>query len=453
MIYSWSNIHSAFISRLFTAFKAQGIRYFVLRNYEELPENNSGKDVDIVIAPGTYNKVNLIIKDTMQCFNIRYCQVSKFETMRCFYIMDNAKHFAIHIDIIENEVYKGFRYFNFEKLYANVIPYKNFFALNKAIDTVLLLAQNIIAYSNLKDKYRNTISQNYTQNKTIIDSEIRELFGVSEGNKVIDALQANNFDRIVNNAKGLRKAFMLRTFKKHPLRTLCGNIKFLNDRFYRIVWCPKKLRRMIAVEAPDGAGKTTFINALIEELKNYYVCDERRFCVHHFRPEILPNIGAVGAKTKLMKQDTNFTVPHRKKPAGFISSLIRMTYYWLDYLFGVPVLLRKEVHYEKYSIYDRYIYDFLIDPARSRISLSRWLRLCYVKTVVQPQIVFVLKASADVIYARKQELTKEEIDRQLVEFDRLKSLSSVVFINAERPIKEMVNDAIECIMRRFCIPN
>ena len=194
--------------------------------------------------------------------------------MRCFYIMDNAKHFAIHIDIIENEVYKGFRYFNFEKLYANVIPYKNFFALNKAIDTVLLLAQNIIAYSNLKDKYRNTISQNYTQNKTIIDSEIRELFGVSEGNKVIDALQANNFDRIVNNAKGLRKAFMLRTFKKHPLRTLCGNIKFLNDRFYRIVWCPKKLRRMIAVEAPDGAGKTTFINALIEELKNYYVCDE-----------------------------------------------------------------------------------------------------------------------------------------------------------------------------------
>ena len=210
---------------------------------------------------------------------------------------------------------------------------------------------------------------------------------------------------------------------------------------------------MIAVEAPDGAGKTTFINALIEELKNYYVCDERRFCVHHFRPEILPNIGAVGAKTKLMKQDTNFTVPHRKKPAGFISSLIRMTYYWLDYLFGVPVLLRKEVHYEKYSIYDRYIYDFLIDPARSRISLPRWLRLYYVKTVVQPQIVFVLKASADVIYARKQELTKEEIDRQLVEFDRLKSLSSVVFINAERPIKEMVDDAIECIMKRFCIPN
>lgn len=451
MIYSWSDKNSAFISRLFVEFKAQDVRYFVLRNYEELPEKNNGKDVDIVIAPGTYNKVSQIIKDTMQSFNIRYCQVSKFETMRCWYIMDCAQQFAIHIDIIENEVYKGFRYFDFEKLYANVIPFKGFFVLNKAMDTLLLLAQNIIAYSNLKDKYRNTISQNYAQYITIIDSELCELFGASEGNKVIEALSKNDFDRIVNNAKGLRKAFMMRTFKKQPLKTLCGNIKFLYDRFNRIVICPKKLRRMIAVEAPDGTGKTTFINALIEDLKNYYVCDERRFCVHHFRPEILPNIGAVGAKTKLMKQDTNFTEPHRKKPAGFISSLIRMTYYWFDYLFGVPVLIRKEVHYEKYSIYDRYIYDFLIDPARSRISLPRWLRLCFVKTVTQPQIVFVLKASADVIYSRKQELTKEEIERQLVEFDRLKSLSSVVFINAERPINEMVDEAVECIMNHFCI--
>ena len=133
-----------------------------------------------------------------------------------------------------------------------------------------------------------------------------------------------------------------------------------------------------------------------------------------------------------------------------MSSFIRMLYYWLDYLLGVPILLRKEVHYERYSIYDRYIYDFLIDPARSCISLPRWLRMLFVKTVVQPQIVFVLQASADVIYSRKQELDREEIERQLTEFGRLKNMASVVFINAERPIDEMVDEAVKCIMERFC---
>ena len=72
------------------------------------------------------------------------------------------------------------------------------------------------------------------------------------------------------------------------------------------------------------------------------------------------------------------------------------------------------------------------------------------KTVVQPQIIFVLQASADVIYSRKQELDREEIERQLTEFGRLKNMASVVFINAERPIDEMVDEAVKCIMERFC---
>lgn len=451
MIALWSSLHAAFISQFFMELNMHGIRYFVLRNYEGLPETNSGKDVDVVIAPGTYHKVTGILKGIIQNFNIYYFQVSKFETMRCWYIMDDAQYFAIHIDIIENEVYKGFQYFDFEYLYANVIPYKDFYVLNKTMDTVLLLAQNIIAYKRLKDKYRRTITQNYLQSNENIDNEIRKLFELSTGNKVVEALRKNDYACIENKAKDLQQAFIRRTYKTHPLQTLCGNVRFLADRFYRVIWCPNKLRRFIAVEAPDGTGKTTFINALIERLQKYYVCDEGRFCVHHFRPNILPNLGELGEKAKLMKQDTNFTVPHRKKPAGFMSSFIRMLYYWLDYLLGVPILLRKEVHYERYSIYDRYIYDFLIDPARSRISLPRWLRMLFVKTVVQPQIVFVLQASADVIYSRKQELDREEIERQLTEFGRLKNMASVVFINAERPIDEMVDEAVKCIMERFCL--
>ena len=185
MIALWSSLHAAFISQFFMELNMHGIRYFVLRNYEGLPETNSGKDVDVVIAPGTYHKVTGILKGIMQNFNIYYFQISKYETMRCWYIMDDAQHFAIHIDIIENEVYKGFQYFDFEYLYANVIPYKDFYVLNKTMDTVLLLAQNIIAYKRLKDKYRRTITQNYLQSNENIDNEIRKLFELSTGNKAV----------------------------------------------------------------------------------------------------------------------------------------------------------------------------------------------------------------------------------------------------------------------------
>ena len=47
-------------------------------------------------------------------------------------------------------------------------------------------------------------------------------------------------------------------------------------------------------------------------------------------------------------------------------------------------------------------------------------------------------------------MDREEIERQLTEFGRLKNMASVVFINAERPIDEMVDEAVKCIMERFC---
>ena len=214
--------------------------------------------------------------------------------------------------------------------------------------------------------------------------------------------------------------------------------------------CPRKFWRFIAVEAPDGTGKTTFIDSLVTELRRYYVSDEGRFCIHHFRPLILPNLGAVGEKAGVMKQDTDFTKPHRAKPAGKLSSFIRMTYYWVDYLIGMPYLLRKEVKAERYTIFDRYIFDFVVDPKRARISLPYWMRKMFARMVIQPQIVFVLNTEADVIYKRKQELELNEIKRQLDEFNKIESLcSNVVYIDAGQSVDEMTTQAIKIIFDKF----
>lgn len=450
LIHNWTNLHVEFTSTLLQELEDEGIKYFILRNYEKLPEQNLGKDIDIVIEPKSYIRTKNVLLKVMNMLDIHYYQITQFDRMRCWYIMDNKKHFGIHIDIIENEVYKGFEFFSFERLYRNVEKYNGFYVLNKTMDTVMLLVQNIVAYKSLKDKYRTTIANNYTQFKDEIDKEIINFWGKSLGETMVGCLSRLDFDSIVENAHKYESGAMKNIFLKRPFYTLYGILRFLCGKIYRVILCPKKFWRFIAVEAPDGTGKTTFINSLVTELRKYYVSDEGRFCIHHFRPLILPNLGAVGEKAGIMKQDTDFSKPHRAKPAGMISSFIRILYYWIDYVIGIPLLLRKEVHYERYTIFDRYIYDFLIDPKRSRINLPRWIRLLFTRFVIQPQIVFVLLADAEVIYKRKQELTKEEISRQLVEFRKLKSIGEkVVFIDANQDIDTMVNQATEIIINRF----
>ena len=450
LIHKWTNLHIEFTSTLFRELENEDIQYFILRNYEKLPEQNLGKDIDIVIKPKAYSQTEKILLKVMAMFDIHYYQITQFDRMRCWYIMDDKKHFGIHIDIIENEVYKGFEFFSFEKLYKNVEKYNGFYVLNKTMDTIMLLVQNIVAYKCLKNKYRTTIANNYALFKNGIDKEILSFWGDKLGRKMIDSLNKSDFDSIIENAYKYEKGAMKRIFLKRPFYTIKGITRFLCGKIHRVILCPRKFWRFIAVEAPDGTGKTTFIDSLVTELRRYYVSDEGRFCIHHFRPLILPNLGAVGEKAGVMKQDTDFTKPHRAKPAGKLSSFIRMTYYWVDYLIGMPYLLRKEVKAERYTIFDRYIYDFLIDPKRSRINLPRWIRLLFTRFVIQPQIVFVLLADAEVIYKRKQELTKEEISRQLVEFRKLKSIGErVVFIDANQDIDTMVNQATEIIINRF----
>ena len=450
MIHQWTYLHEKFISELFQELENNGICYFILRNYEELPERNLGKDVDIVIAPKSYEKTKKVLLRIMSYFNIQYYQITQFDKMRCWYIMDYVQKFGIHIDIIENEVYKGFEFFSFDHLYKNTQRFKNFVVLNKTMDATMLLIQNIVAYKSLKNKYRITIAENYSHHKDEIDKEIILFWGEKLGHKMIDSLNRSDFDAIVKDARTYEKGAMKSIFYKCPFHTLKGIIRFFCGKFYRIVWCPKKFWRFFAVEAPDGTGKTTFINSLIEELRKYYVSDEGRFCVHHFRPNLLPNLGAAGEKAGIKKQDTNFTDPHRAKPVGVFSSVIRMTYYWLDYVIGIPYLLRKEVQYEKYSIYDRYIYDFVVDPQRSRINLPDWLRKLYACMVIQPQIIFILYADFMVIYKRKQELTIDEIARQQMEFKKLASVTSnAVYIDANRSIQEMVDEACKIIFDKF----
>lgn len=166
LIHKWTNLHIEFTSTLFRELENEDVQYFILRNYEKLPEQNLGKDIDIVIKPKAYSQTEKILLKVMAMFDIHYYQITQFDRMRCWYIMDDKKHFGIHIDIIENEVYKGFEFFSFEKLYKNVEKYNGFYVLNKTMDTIMLLVQNIVAYKCLKNKYRTTIANNYALFKT-----------------------------------------------------------------------------------------------------------------------------------------------------------------------------------------------------------------------------------------------------------------------------------------------
>ena len=239
--------------------------------------------------------------------------------------------------------------------------------------------------------------------------------------------------------------------KKDTVGVFFRIIEFYWLKFQRIILFRKRYGKSFSVMAPDGAGKTTFLNLLIKNLSFYYLRETELAHVLHFRPEILPNLGAVGEKARVMKQDKNFTIPHRAKPAGLFSSLIRITYYWFDYVIGWFIYTSKDIQYDRFTVFDRYSYDLLVDPRRTRLSLPYWIRKLYVELMPHPRFTFYLDVESDEIFRRKQELTPDEINRQIGEYHKLvKSSKRFIVLNGNHSVEQITDDAIRIILDTFC---
>lgn len=450
----WNETHAAILRKLLDDFEEKKIRYVILKNDNGLPFQNKAKDVDIVIEPGKYSSAAGIITKVYKLYGIQYYKVHKFERLRCWYGFNIEKPLAIHIDLLEGFLHKGFELLPFDLIFQHAYKNQNgVYVLDEAFGNIILLLHSTICYHRIKEKYRLQIQYAYSRQRNEFIKIFERLFCKKACQKWISLLDKSDFDDIEQNGRWFSHQSKKRLILKRPLFTLWNVVDFLWEKLLRIGANVARYNIFISVQAPDGTGKTTFIKSFTERLGFFYVCDPSDLCkIYHFRPEIFPNLGAAGEKMGVMKQDKNFTIPHRAKSVGVISSFLRMSYYWLDYLIGIPVILRKNAQFNKITIFDRYIYDFLIDPRRSRINLPYWCRLLFVRTVKQPSIVFVLDAPAEIIYNRKQELTMAEIERQLSAFKKLSLLGTRYHqLDASKAPDEISNDAIKVFFDHFAV--
>lgn len=451
----WDERHGKILVEFLKALDDNRIKYFILRGYEGLPNRNPSKDVDIMIDIGTRAVAEAILKKVFVQHGIEYFYPVVYGHAHCYLGMNTSEQLSIHIDLIEGYVSKGFEVFTFEELYQHVVPYNGMNVLDDLMNGVMLVVYKIFGYHHAKIKpaYQSDIFKSQQQSPEQFKSILIRIAGEELGSKICDLIAQKDFDAAVVLEPEFTKALKKYTLKARPLNTIRYSAEFLWQKINRIIFNYKKYAKIFAVMAPDGTGKTTFLDALLDELNFYYVnnSEDNRFHIYHFRPSLLPNLGVVGEKAGVMKQDTDFTNPHRSKPANPVSSLLRISYYTLDYIIGWQKCVRNDVHYDRYTIFDRYSYDFIVDPRRTKLNLPECIRKFFVRLTPQPKIVFCLKARPEVVYARKQELSLDEIKRQSELYKKVAESDKkrFVMIDAEQTPEEMARQAVEVILNKY----
>ena len=193
----------------------------------------------------------------------------------------------------------------------------------------------------------------------------------------------------------------------------------------------------IAIMGPDGAGKSAVINAIQQRFHLAY----NKIKCFHLRPKA---IGGGKATPHVV------TDPHGKPPRGPIMSVLKVFFLIADYWLGYALKIAPAVRRSQLTIFDRYIYDLLVDSKRVRYGGPAWLLTLAARVVPRPDLVILLDAPADVLWSRKQEVPFEEVVRQRDCYRKVASkLPFATVVNAAQPLADVVRDVNATIVEYY----
>ena len=372
------------------------VKYVLLKNlidnFEDLPEKS---DLDIAVNKQDTSSILEFIKNhsSVKKTNIRS---KSFMTTVEIHFLDYS---FLSIDLIHDFIRKGKRYLDINKLLTNRV-YKNGYYNCHILDDIEYAQQfYTLNFSSIPVKYQ----QYYYNQIKELRLEGCYLKHLDVNYKIKEPSPVNSFkytpakrNKFVKHNKS--------TYKSSLLKRLKLGINYLNDTTLDLL---QNRGFLLTFSGVDGAGKTTIINDVKKTLEYKY---RKEVVMLRHRPGILPILSSIkyGSSQKAEQVASN-NLPRQGTNKSFISSLLRFSYYFTDYLLGQIWVYFKYILRGKIVIYDRYYYDFINDAKRSNINLSSKLIQSLYFFIYKPEYNFYLFNTPEVILARKKELSKDDI--------------------------------------------
>lgn len=384
-----------FLTTFFKFLNKNG-EYAVLRNFEGLPAHNNSRDIDIIIEPATYRRLksNLIALIEQEDWKIvTYLNSDRLITWVCACVDNNSNTEIVQFDfffhtslfgvtLLEAKDFLKDRQFNGAIYHVNKeYEFLDKYMYDRAVG---------VAYP---EKYRRT--REAVENNEGVKRVLKKVFSSNN----IDECDQTSGKKLLLNA-------LKQNLCSNPFRTIGRMLKF---EYYRIRnYVCSNTGFSVGFTGPDGSGKTTVIDLLLERLAPVFRTAHKYY---HFRPALFGNLGEVAHSAGLKKEvDRDYSKPHRGGKTGALSSLARLLYYSLDYILGYFVKVKTMTRITRLVIFDRYYTDIICDSRRSRIHLPYKFLYAFGKCFI-PSLDYniLLTASSETILARKKELDEEGI--------------------------------------------
>ena len=231
-------------------------------------------------------------------------------------------------------------------------------------------------------------------------------------------------------ARGQQLGVLSRRFGRRILRKL--------DRFAGALQ-PRSLT--VALLAPDGGGKTTLATELA---RRFFLPSRYIYMGSNIQASTvgLPTTRWFQARSKRPKQVSQMPSWALARGLRFVNNLAEQ---WYRYGASYYHIIRGRL-----LLFDRYIYDGQLDASRKRSLKTRVRRLLLSAAAPKPDLVVLLDAPGELLYARKGEHSPEILEQQRQHYLGLREhVPQMVVVDATRDAEQVRRTVTALIWRSY----
>lgn len=407
----------AILLRVIAMLEAVGVHTCILHGYRALPASVPS-DVDCVVSADPGDVIRLLVRHQDR-IGARIVRRDGSYVVLAARGGDGLPVFLC-LDMMRDCVVDDLVLYFGDEILASRRRFGQFWIPAPHVAFAAYLARSI--YKGRLDQTRiQEIEDFYQQDPGPADAELTHFWKTGTLKLFASAAGRIDWDRVRGHAGTLRRELIWNCIRRAPL-------KFVLDRKGSVARRLSRLTRptgvVVALLGPDGAGKSSAIEALGSALKDAFNRQEVR--------------GFAPALSRLWNRTPRSTAePHGLPARSFSLSLLRAGY-WLIYNLWSHVSLHLARARSTLVLHDRHFSDILIDPRRYRYGGPRWALHLNIWLMPRPDIVLMLDAPAETLQARKQEVPFAETARQLGLYrEFVRALSNGHVIDADRPREQV----------------
>lgn len=248
------------LPELFRSWTDAGVRFLILRNYENLPAD-IGNDLDVLVEPAQRELAETLLLSCAERHGYTLVNRVEFSPIAFFFVHGGARE-TLHIDLFTSLKWRGFDLLGPAVVLDQRVKSADFFIPHPLHETVLKLLTRLLYGGQVKQAYREDVAEQFENAPEQASAILAQALGARGTQRLLELVLVRDWSAVEAAAHRWRALLVIKQSIRTPRKVL---VSLMDD-------CRRLLQRLLA---PPGLtvvlyGSDPMQDAVAEGLKRRF---------------------------------------------------------------------------------------------------------------------------------------------------------------------------------------